>query len=79
MSLHVLAGLYLLGLVVVGFFWHRAIERRNERSVDALIDGYTHVARCVCGWEIGADSPEDATLMLALHEVVTLNTALEAS
>jgi hypothetical protein len=33
----------------------------------------------VCGWEIGADSPEDATLMLALHEVVTLNTALEAS
>jgi hypothetical protein len=70
-------GLLLIAAVVIGYPLHRRAVRKG-RDV-ALIDGYTHVARCVCGWEIGADSPEDAALMLALHEVVTLNTAMEAS
>lgn len=35
MSLHILAAIYVLGLVAIGYVWHRAIvNRRNERATE---------------------------------------------
>lgn len=70
MSIYWLFLAFVVAVAVISLVW-AAIERHNERTQTAAIfDGYSHAARCSCGWEIGAEDPDDAADMLALHRAV---------